>query len=362
MPEALRILQVGSSMPNDWGGIERYVTSLSRGLIARGHDLTITAPVNSPLAEKSKVHIRYLKVARKYDFPAVGRYMKLFKQIQYDIVNTHFSPDYLVPAWAAKIVGQKGMILTRHLVLPLKPNRARSYSKLYNHFIAVSQAAKDAMVASGIGESHISVPRAGIEPLKVTQPRPSVRESLAIPETEFAIGVFGRLTLEKGQLELVATAPILHDSCVIHVFGDGPIRGRLEQESTLQKEKIRIHGSISDVANAMFAMDTIVVPSLWAEAFSIGLLEAISLGKPIVASPVGGIPEVICNGKNGLLANPKNPEELASTIERFRSNLQLQESCGRAAKELFDSTYRQSQFAERVESTYNSVISQLRNE
>ena len=95
----LRILQVGTSMPKDWGGIERYVCNLSAALSDRGHDVTIVAPKGSPLAVNAPVPCQHLRLRSKYDVFAKAAFQSLFESGSYDIVNVHFSPDYLVPAW-----------------------------------------------------------------------------------------------------------------------------------------------------------------------------------------------------------------------------------------------------------------------
>lgn len=343
----LKILQVGSSMPDDWGGIERYVSFLGKGLVDRGHDVTLIAPKDSPLAEKSKLHVRYAKVRNKYDIGAIGRFMKYYRTFRFDVVNVHFSPDYFVPAWAAKLAGQRGMVMTRHLVLPMKRGRVRAYDRLYDHFIAVSGAAGEAMVASGLPVAKVSVARAGI---------PALRSAKVFErdQGEFSIGIFGRLTREKGHSELIRAVAQMDGQVRLHVFGSGPHRADLENLS--KNLAVTFHGQIGDVADAMAAMDVVAMPSLWAEAFSIALLEAMSLGKAIVAAPVGGIPEVITDGSTGLLADPKNPDEFVAALQSLKDDPDLRTRLGSAAKELHRAEYTVEKFAERIEAVYLSML------
>lgn len=343
----LKILQVGSSMPNDWGGIERYVSFLGKGLVDRGHDVTLIAPKDSPLAENSKLHVRYAKVRNKYDIGAIGRFIKYYRTFQFDIVNVHFSPDYFVPAWAAKLAGQRGMVMTRHLVLPMKRGRVRAYHRLYDHFIAVSGAAGEAMVASGLPSEKVSVARAGISAL-----RPKKEFDRAADE--FAIGIFGRLTSEKGHAELIKAVTQLEGKVRLHVFGNGPLIVKLQDQA--KGQPVKFYGQISDVADAMAAMDVVAMPSLWAEAFSIALLEAMSLGKAIVAAPVGGIPEVVSDGETGLLADPRDTAIFAKALQTLADDEVLRNRLGDNAKTLHRSEYTVEKFAERIEGVYLSML------
>lgn len=338
-------------MPEDWGGIERYVTYLTVGLRARGHEVLVTAPTGSPLSKNLGEGTVPLRVRAKYDFWATAQYLKLFKSTLFEVVNTHFSPDYLVPAWAAKIARGPKMVMTRHLVLPFKPSRARSYSKLYDLFIGVSQASGAALTQSGLTNVHVA--HAGVPPLISKgswTSQTSGNEALNV-------GIFGRLVKEKGHQVLIEAQKGL-DRVHLHIFGQGPERPNLEthtQRLGLERH-CSFHGQIDEVADAMSAMDVVAIPSLWAEAFSIAVLEAMSLGKPIVASRIGGIPEALVDEESALLLPPGDAKALSLGIERLQSDPGARKRLGTAANRTYRDRFTVPQFAARIEGVYSALL------
>ena len=355
----LKILQVGSSMPDDWGGIERYVSYQSRGLVERGHDVTLTAPKDSPLADRSKVHVHHIRVHKKYDFPAMGKYLKWFRAIEpkFDIVNVHFSPDYLMPAWAAKFAKQRGTVLTRHLVLPMRAHRVRTYSKLYQGFIGVSEATSQVLVKSGLDPQAVFTVVAGMPELKSNLTREQSRQKLEIEVGKSAVGIFGRLVSEKGHQNLFRAVQQMDRPVEVHVFGSGPELGSLRSTALSQGLDVRFHGYVDDVPSAMVAMDVVCVPSLCEEALGLVLLEAFCLGVPVVASPVGGIPEVVLDRETGLLADPNSASEMALALEAVLYDVDLRRHVILSARRVYESSFNQEAFGQRSESAFHSVLS-----
>jgi len=228
----------------------------------------------------------------------------------------------------------------------------RAYNRLYDHLIAVSGAAGDALLQSGFSTEKVTVARAGIPALRPKNSQS--REALGIGEDEFGIGIFGRLTPEKGHENLFNALPLVQGKVSCHVFGSGPLSSRLKDMST--ELPVKFHGYLSEIGDAMNTMDAIAVPSVWAEAFSIAILEAMSLGKAIVAAPVGGIPEAIQDGQTGLLAECTDPRVFANAIQRLIDDPELREKCGAGAKALHKAEYTLEKFAERIEGVYERVL------
>ncbi len=130
----------------------------------------------------------------------------------------------------------------------------------------------------------------------------------------------GRLCVEKGQMVLIEAARILHDRHIdfeLVLAGDGPIRQRLEQriaEAGLQSH-IRITGWLSSqqVKDEMLASRALVLPS-FAEGLPVVIMEALALGRPVISTPVAGIPELLQQGVNGWLVQPGSAEQLAAAM------------------------------------------------
>lgn len=339
----LKILLVGSSL-HDWGGIERYLVYLSGALADRGHDVLCTAPPGSPLAQRLKVAQTPISVRGKYRVSSLVAYLRLFKTQQFDVVNAHFSPDFLMPVLAAKMRGLRCRVLTRHLVLPWSASKVRQYTGLFTHFIGVSDAVKKILVESGVPADRVLVAKAGCPELVPTRGREEMRRELGIEG--FAAGFFGRLVADKGIETLVAASKVVPST--IHLFGDGPLASQVGQV-----ESLRFHGRVEDVANAMSAMDAILIPSLWEEAFPFAALEAMSLGKPLIVTRSGGLPEMV-GDSNGLVIEKGDAAGLAAAVSKFSADSSLVVRFGEGARKRHREEFTIQNFGERVEAAYRA--------
>lgn len=341
----MRILQIGSAL-HDWGGIERYLVYLGGALAERGHEVWATVPPGSPLDERladvQKVH---LSLKGQFRFDALPRYVRFLRRHRFDVVNAHFSPDYIVPALAAKLAKQPCRILTRHVVLPWSASKVKRYTGLFTHFVGVSDAVAKVLVESGVPAERVRSVHAGVPDLEPLRPREDVRRELGI--AGFAIGFFGRIVDDKGVDTLVEAARSLPPNTV-HVFGDGPERSRLESLGG----GVRFHGRIADVADAMAAMDAVAVPSKWDEAFPYSALEAMSLGKPVLATRSGGLPEQVVDGETGFLFPKGDALALASLTQRLMDDPALSARLGEAGRARQRAEFTIPKFGERMESAY----------
>ena len=340
-------------MPDDWGGIERYVSYISQALSSRGHSVEATAPEGSPLSKRVGVSVVPINLRNKMDPVALAAYIRLFQRARYDVVNVHFSPDYTVPALAAKFCGQPNLVLTRHLAIGWKPRRVRQYSKFYAHIIGVSEAVRRVLVShSGFSPSFVSAVQAGMPELTPIVDRQDSRRRFSMSDDVLNVGVFGRLTVEKGHaplLEIAKASPKLK----VHVFGDGPERARLE---SLAGAQTAFHGYLADVADALSAVDCIATPSLWDEAFSLATLEAFCLAKPVVASPRGALPELVQDGVNGFLADPESQQELfLEKLVTLADDAGLRKALGANGRSLYESKFTLDHFGERIERVYQTL-------
>jgi glycosyltransferase involved in cell wall biosynthesis len=149
-------------------------------------------------------------------------------------------------------------------------------------------------------------------------------KSLKYPKDNFKIGVFGILRAQKGQVYAVeALSELLKQNVNIelHLFGDGPDRKKLENNAKeLGVDKnIYFHGMIDNIYPHMYCMDIVLIPSLF-ESFGYVALEAFALKKPIIASNVGGLKEIIMNGEDGISVNIKNISEIVDAIKYYIEN------------------------------------------
>lgn len=342
----MKILQVASSMADDWGGIERYVVYACEGLTARGHEVVAAAAPASPLARRLKGRKVEIRLRRKGDVQALLKYLRLFGQEKFDLVVTHFSPDYLVPARAARWRGQAGLVMTRHVAVPFRPARVRAYQNLYTGFVAVSGAVGKVLERQGLPAL---VAWSGC-------PRLDPGVSDHVHGEAFEIGVFGRLVREKGQEVALRAAALAGEDFKWRLFGRGPDEQRLKhlaQELQLGR-RVVFEGYIENVGEAMGRMGAVVVPSTWEEAFGFTALEAMSMGKPVVASRIGGLPEVV-EGR-GLLVEPGSEQDLAAAVKRLAADRELRQNLAQQSREAHQRLFTIEAMATRLEEAYRQIL------
>jgi len=350
----MKILQVGSSLES-WGGIERYVAYLSDGLAGRGHEVVVSCPPSCPLDKNINVPSLPITVRRKFDFRAFRQYVRHFKAVRYDVVHIHFSPDFLLPAIAARITGQPLSIMTRHVVLPWTPTKVRLYSTLFDHFIPVSDAVQRQLIVSGVKKEMMTVAKAGCPPLEASLEHALVRKELGIEPDTVAMGYFGRLVIEKGVDTLILASNSLPDRISFEVFGNGPMSDELEARAKANNSRVRFHGFRTDIPDCLQAMDAVVIPSIWEEAFPYAALEAMSVGRPVIASRVGGMPEIVENGKTGFLFEKGDAAGLAEAASNLAAQPELMKRMGDSARASHRTDYTIERMAERIEAVYAAV-------
>lgn len=348
----MKVLQIGSSL-YEWGGIERYVAYLAQGLIERGHDVSIACPPSSPLASRSPGSKLPVPLRFQFSYWLLPKFAKLLKSGKYDVVHVHFSPDFVIPLLAAKMAKVPRVVMTRHVALPWSKTKVRRYANKVNRIVCVSDAVFRALDQSGVPKEKLIVAKAGCPASKSGPNAEATRRDLTQEGTRFAVGYFGRLVSDKGVHFLVDAAKGLPDSILTHIFGDGPMRTELEGRAA--GSEIRFHGFVPEIEDALAAVDTVVVPSVWAEAFPFSVLEAMSLGKPIIATRRGGLPEMVEHGVTGLIVEPENALELRKAIEDLVADPLSARAMGGTGKERHAENYTVEAFAKRIENVYASI-------
>jgi glycosyltransferase involved in cell wall biosynthesis len=193
--------------------------------------------------------------------------------------------------------------------------------------IAVSEAVRRGLVASGVPASKIEVIHTGIE---TPRPAPRDRPKFGASDGDFVIGHLGAFTKEKGQDVAVAAASLLRESFPRARFllaGEGPLSGEIRKRAP---ENVHFPGFVADRAAFFAALDLFIMPSR-SEAWGLAALEAMSYGVPVIASDVGGLPEIVEPENGGWLIPAGDPTALAETITGVASEPDRLREQGRKA-------------------------------
>lgn len=242
----------------------------------------------------------------------------------------------------------------------------RSSLRFCDKVIAVSEGIKEDLIENGINESKIIVIQNAVQnsynPDYFFESRLNKRKLIRMNEEEYVVGYVGRLSDEKGLEYLIGAGLILKEkgeAFKILIIGDGPKREELEnlvREKGLEKEVI-FTGFQDDVEKWLAALDVFVLPSL-TEGTPMALLEAMSLGIPVVATHVGGVPQVIENGVNGFLIEPANSRALVEKIKVLRENPALRKEMSVKATNLIKNRFNVYEWCRKVEKEYEILLAE----
>ncbi|MEI7833401.1 MAG: glycosyltransferase family 4 protein [bacterium] len=315
----MRILEMIT--PSRIGGAETHVARLVRDLRAVGDEVTVFSPAGRPFTgylQEQELQPVSWRTSGKIDPISIYRTVKLIRQQNIEVVHTHLTSATFIGAQAARITGIP-------CVATLHGFTDAFWYRLPPRLIAVSQAVKAHFVAQGIPESRITVLHNGIN-LAEYLPCPLEEAKIAIGQSPDGpiVGVFGRLAPEKGQdVALDALVQVVRAIPDVRLLIVG--EGRCHTDLFAQAERLGIGANVefcgfhADPRPLMRACDVVLVPSR-KEGFGLAAIEAMALARPVVATRVGGLPEVVADGTTGTLVPPESPAALAAAIVELLQN------------------------------------------
>jgi glycosyltransferase involved in cell wall biosynthesis len=260
---------------------------------------------------------------------AFYRLYRLLRKEKYDILNTWLFHASVMSVFAAKFTKISCLIESRQYSdfmykynLKVKQILDKIASHGVDHIIACSDAAKETLTNyEKVDTRKITVIYNGTSIDKFRsyniEQRRQIRENLKI-EDKIVLSYTAHLRPEKGHkylLEAISEIKDQYTNVVLLLMGDGVLRSDLDALTRQLniEDKVRFLGYRKDIPELLSAADIYVHTSV-VEGFGIAIIEAMAIGLPVVATNVGGIPEIITNGENGILVPPENPQALAKAI------------------------------------------------
>lgn len=277
----------------------------------------------------------------------VGRLAGLWARTPILLVTVHnsiFAAEW--PRWKKRVFAAAEAILARWT----------------SRIITVSEALRQEIIkCEKLRPAQLVTIYNGIEPdlFCLRENREALRSHLGLPVNQPVVITVARLASQKGIRYLVEAAALFppeHRPFFL-VVGDGPLRGELvRQAATLGVNKhLFFTGSRNDLPQLLNAADLLVLPSL-TEGLGLVLLEAMAASLPVVATRVGGIPEVVVDGETGILVPPRDPAALAQAIEILLANPERARAMGAAGRERVRRFFTVEKMARSVMALYREEL------
>ncbi|MDI3260178.1 MAG: glycosyltransferase [Sinobacteraceae bacterium] len=368
MSGALRVLQVNSIFQG--GGVDSQTLELCHALAGENVEVTLAVPENARLRAAARA-IPGLKLVTLTGgkLGAGLRLARLIRKRRIDLVHAHHGRDYWVAALAARLGGiGSRCLLSRHLMTPLSSASARYLPKLA-HFAAASQAVLRGLHTQCPGyEKRLHLLYGGIDcerfsPAAVAPAGAKLRAQLGWDADHIVFAAIGwaQLPEGKGQLLFLDAAARLRErlpKARFLIAGDGSLMPALRarvQHADLA-ERVAFIPFQEDIAPVYGTLDVLVHPALGSEALGLVLWEALSCGKPVIASRLDGIPEAFVENEHGMMIPPRDVAALTEAMGRLGGDAALRARLGQAGRAHVCAQFDRRHYARRARALYGHIL------
>jgi glycosyltransferase involved in cell wall biosynthesis len=354
------------------GGAESLVVSLANGFRNRGNTCVIGLLEDGWLNDQLKAgnfETIMLQQNRSYDFPFTRELYSIIRKYNIDIIHAH---EFAMNTYGTIIgaLARLPVITTIHgqnyYWLKLRRRVAYRMASRLSKMVAVSESLKSFLSESvGIEKSRIITLHNGIEVEKYNVRLDAkqifaIKNELSISDHQQVVATVGMLVPVKDHMMLIDAAYKVLRCCpntVFLVIGDGPLRHKLtDHAKSLGIERnLRFTGFKTCIAEILQIIDVYVCSSI-SEGLSLSILEAMAARKPVIATNVGGNPEIIVHGENGFLVPQKNAEELSIKIIMTLRDNQLADRLGSNGQQNVQQKFSREQMIDQYKHLYENAL------
>ena len=369
----LKVLQVTHDLLP--GGLQRVVLDLASGLNRAGHVAHICSlrghgPLGQEVLDRGIPLWAMPWPERGADRLLFLKLLRLLKLEDYDVVHTHNTHAFLDGGLAALLAGTPARIHTDHArAFPDKLRymmMERFMSHSYHKVVGVSEhTAENLREYEGISPGKLAVILNGIDGAwyrdeRDRLDRAALRRAAGLDRFSKVIGLGVRLEEQKGIRHLLEAMPAVlarHPGTGLAVAGTGSLETELRAKALELgiSDNVRFLGSYPQLTSFYPLLDAFVLPSLW-EGLPLCLLEAMSLALPVVATAVGGVPDLLEDGTNARLVPPADAAALASALTAMLDDFPKAQRMGEDARRAFEARYDSSVMVKNYLDLYRSAL------
>jgi glycosyltransferase involved in cell wall biosynthesis len=345
------------------GGQEVRTLNEARWTAERGWRVLLACQPDGRLAERAReagVETRPVRMRGPLDPRGLAALVRLVRREHVSLVHTHSSIDAWLGGMAARLC-RVPVVRTRHVSIAIRRGPNPVYRWLADRVITSGEAIRRVVLAAGVPPARVVAIPAGVN-------LESFPFGLKAPEIERELGlgspVVGSVAMFRGSkghpqlLQAFARVRERHPRASLLLVGDGIRRPWVEQlarEAGLA-DAVVFTGFRPDVPALLGTMDCFVLASTRTEGVPQALLQAFATGVPVVASRIGGIPEVVTDGETGLLVESESVPALAAAIERVLDDPDAAARRARAARALVEARFSHESAVERLLQLYRELL------
>ncbi|MGZ8429697.1 MAG: glycosyltransferase family 4 protein [Candidatus Deferrimicrobiaceae bacterium] len=357
---------VHTEWSSGFGGQEHRILIESREMTRRGHRVLVACPPDAALGPKARdagIPVTEIPIRAALDPAAVASLARLFRREGATVVNTHSGKDSWVGSMAAKIAGVPLLLRTRHISLPVRRTFYNAIWRWPDGYITTGEPIREHLIRQGIpADRVVSIPTGvDVDRFSPSVSGEAVRRELGIPPGQRVVSVIGVLRSWKRIDLFVEIAEILareEPALRFLVVGEGP------QEKNIRRKidelgvggRVLLLGHRDDVPEILAASDAMVMTSM-KEGLPQVVLQALAMERPVVASPVGAIPEAVTHGETGLLCPPGEAGGFVAAIRSLLHDPALGRRLGAAGRRRILERHSATAMGEMTEAFYRHLAS-----
>jgi glycosyltransferase involved in cell wall biosynthesis len=348
-------------------GGQLVALQLARGARDRGDVVSFVSPADGPFAARAREEgfaVDFVDVGRTNRIDGALRLARLLRRERADVLHTHTLAAANALARIAGRLARVPVVSHLHIANHFRPatrvllaNLDNATARFAAALVAVSKDTRRAYEDQGYPR-RIRVVYNGVA--AATADANGLREELSIPADAPLVAEVGRLCDVKGQRELIDAIALLPGTRAVLVGADLELGGAYERalrdhaDELGVTDRVVFAGYRGDAARVVAAADVVALPS-WTEGLPLVVLEAMALGRPVVATAVGGTPELVADGETGLLVPPRDVAALTAALKRVLDDEGLRNRLGEAGKRRVAERFSSEAMTRDVLAVYDEV-------
>jgi glycosyltransferase involved in cell wall biosynthesis len=328
-----------------WRGGQDQLLTLIKGLWARGHTIHLVCEPSTLLEARAGeigASVYPLKVRSEFGPASFLNLIFALRKIRPQILAFNTPKAIFIGTLASRIVPVGARIIFRRVSFPLRRNpfTRMKYTWGIDCIVAISKSIHSQLQTGGLPKSKIRIIYEGMD-LSLYPASPPLRPRS--PEEPMVVGTVAHLSREKGLQYLIEAAsqiPAVKERLRFVIVGDGDCLQELRAlvQAKGLEDIFQFAGFHTNISQYMKTFDVFALPSL-SEGLSSAILEAMAASLPIIATDVGGIPELVQDGDNGLLVSPADSAALARAIEHMADNPEAARRMGLRGRERMEEQF-----------------------